>query len=77
MTKYERFGLVFTKTRVYKFGHRYGCINNAVGVDITSELSRPCQYKWYCMSIAASISVQAILSRPPPPGFLIFPEIII
>jgi hypothetical protein len=22
MTKYERFGLVFTKTRVYKFGHR-------------------------------------------------------
>ncbi len=21
MTKYERFGLVFTKTRVYKFGH--------------------------------------------------------
>jgi hypothetical protein len=23
MTEYERFGLVFTKTRVYKFGHRY------------------------------------------------------
>jgi hypothetical protein len=22
MTEYERFGLVFTKTRVYKFGHR-------------------------------------------------------
>ncbi len=21
MTEYERFGLVFTKTRVYKFGH--------------------------------------------------------
>ncbi len=24
MTEYERFGLVFTKTRVYKFGHRLG-----------------------------------------------------
>jgi hypothetical protein len=24
MTEYERFGLVFTKTRVYKFGH--GCV---------------------------------------------------
>jgi hypothetical protein len=24
MTEYERFGLVFTKTRVYKFGHRCG-----------------------------------------------------
>ncbi len=24
MTEYERFGLVFTKTRVYKFGHRNG-----------------------------------------------------
>ncbi len=24
MTEYERFGLVFTKTRVYKFGHRMG-----------------------------------------------------
>jgi hypothetical protein len=23
MTEYERFWLVFTKTRVYKFGHRY------------------------------------------------------
>ncbi len=22
MTEYERFGLVFTKTRVYKFGHK-------------------------------------------------------
>ncbi len=24
LTDYERFGLVFTKTRVYKFGHRTG-----------------------------------------------------
>jgi hypothetical protein len=24
MTEYERFGLIFTKTRVYKFGHRSG-----------------------------------------------------
>jgi hypothetical protein len=24
MTEYERFGLVLTKTRVYKFGHRSG-----------------------------------------------------
>ncbi len=24
MTEYERFGLVFTKRRVYKFGHRSG-----------------------------------------------------
>jgi hypothetical protein len=24
MTEYERFGLVFTKTRVYKFGHGSG-----------------------------------------------------
>jgi hypothetical protein len=23
MTEYERFGIVFTKTRVYKFGHRW------------------------------------------------------
>jgi hypothetical protein len=23
MTEYERFGLVFTKTQVYKFGHWY------------------------------------------------------
>ncbi len=25
MTEYRRFGLVFTKTRVYKFGHRILC----------------------------------------------------
>ncbi len=25
MTKYERFGLVFTKARIYKFGHRCFC----------------------------------------------------
>ncbi len=23
MTEYEHFGLVFTKTRVYKFGHKF------------------------------------------------------
>jgi hypothetical protein len=28
MTEYERFGLVFTKTRVYKFGHWCGCVNS-------------------------------------------------
>jgi hypothetical protein len=31
MTEYERFGLVFTKTRVYKFGHRsHGSICQSV-----------------------------------------------
>jgi hypothetical protein len=28
MTEYERFGLVFTKTRVYKFGHRSVVLQN-------------------------------------------------
>jgi hypothetical protein len=34
MTEYERFGLVFTKTRVYKFGHRRllaGVFSSAMG----------------------------------------------
>ncbi len=39
MTKYERFGLVFTKTRVYKFGHR--CQNSdagSIGLDPDAKL---------------------------------------
>jgi hypothetical protein len=31
MTEYERFGLVFTKTRVYKFGHRAGTFKKSMG----------------------------------------------
>jgi hypothetical protein len=27
LSEYERFGLVFTKTRVYKFGHRSQCMD--------------------------------------------------
>ncbi len=30
MTKYERFGLVFTKTRVYKFGHCAELFGNVI-----------------------------------------------
>jgi hypothetical protein len=34
ITEYERFGLVFTKTRVYKFGHG-NYQNNAVSDQLT------------------------------------------
>jgi hypothetical protein len=35
MTEYERFGLVFTKTRVYKFGHggRGGGVSYSLGIN--------------------------------------------
>ncbi len=38
MTEYERFGLVFTKTRVYKLGHRSGGSALANAVRIRNEL---------------------------------------
>jgi hypothetical protein len=35
MTEYERFGLVFTKTRVYKFGH---CIHRSFNYRVSATL---------------------------------------
>jgi hypothetical protein len=40
MTEYERFGLVFTKTRVYKFGHNLGLLFHWSDLHTTSDTMR-------------------------------------
>jgi hypothetical protein len=38
MTEYERFGLVFTKTRVYNFGHRASLKKSKIFSDLFPEV---------------------------------------
>jgi hypothetical protein len=50
MTENERFGLVFTKTRVYKFGHRCGPVGSSVPEIIDPVFAKTSQNARFLLS---------------------------
>jgi hypothetical protein len=53
MTEYEHFGLVFTKARVYKFGHR----TLELQLELGNIFTESAQKFWYVLSIPFPVSL--------------------